>query len=234
MGVRSGATPAVEAAGSPSTKAIGVLGGTFDPVHVGHLAVGQVALAALDLDRVLLMPASLPPHKLDRPITDEAHREAMLRLAIADHPGFEVSRLELERPGPSYAVDTIASLADESAAQRRPEPWFILSAEALRGFPEWRDPDRILALGRIAVAPRPGSDGADTAWLEERFPGRSGRFVSLPGPHIAVSATEVRRRVAEGQPIGGLVPPAVERYIMDHHLYQGPGDPPVERERSDD
>ena len=91
-----------------ATKAIGVLGGTFDPVHVGHLAVGEVALAALDLDRVLLMPASLPPHKLDRPITDAAHREAMLRLAIAAQPGFEVSRIELERPGPSYAVDTIA------------------------------------------------------------------------------------------------------------------------------
>jgi nicotinate-nucleotide adenylyltransferase len=232
MGVTVGTDPASGPAGVAATRAIGVLGGTFDPVHVGHLAVGEVALDALDLDRVLFMPARRPPHKLDRAITDAAHREAMLRLAIAGRDGFEVSRIELERPGPSYAVDTFARLADDSAAEGRPEPWFILSAEALRGFPDWREPDRILALGRIAVAPRPGSDAADSAWLEGRFPGRADRFTTLPGPHLAVSATDVRRRVADGLPIDGLVPPAVERYIMEHHLYQGTGGPPVERERS--
>ena len=140
--------------------------------------------------------------------------------------------MELDRPGPSYAVDTISRLAAASASEGRPEPWFILSAEALGGFPDWRDPDRILALGRIAIAPRPGSDVVDTAWLEERFPGRADRFAALPGPHVAVSATEVRRRVADGLPIDGLVPPAVERYIMEHHLYQGTGGAPDERERS--
>ena len=232
MGVTVDVDAATDAAGIPVTKAIGILGGTFDPVHVGHLTVGEVALETLDLDRVLFMPARLPPHKLDRPITDAVHRDAMLRLAIADRPGFEVSRMELDRPGPSYAVETIARLADESVADGRPEPWFILSAEALRGFPDWRDPERILTLSRIAVAPRPGSDVVDTAWLEERFPGRAERFVALPAPHLALSATEVRRRVAEGLPIDDLVPPAVERYIMEHHLYQGTGDSPDERERS--
>jgi nicotinate-nucleotide adenylyltransferase len=200
-------------------RAIGILGGTFDPVHVGHLAVADVALATLDLERVLLVPARLPPHKLDRPITDARHREAMLHLAVDGRPGLEVSRIELERPGPSYAVDTIAAVAVDGAVTGRPDPWFILSSEALQGFPTWRDPDRILDIGRIAIAPRPGAEPPDRAWLEERFPGRSERFTSLPGPYLAVAATDIRRRVTTGRPIGGLVPPLVERYIMEHHLY---------------
>jgi nicotinate-nucleotide adenylyltransferase len=223
---------ATTADGAPASRAIGILGGTFDPVHVGHLAVADVALGALDLDRVVLMPAGLPPHKLDRPITDAAHREAMLRLAIAGRPGLEVSRLELERPGPSYAVDTLAHVADVSTAEGRPAPWFILSGEALAGFPDWRDPDRILELGRIAVAPRPGAAVPDAAWLEATFPGRADRFAFLPGPRVAVSATDIRRRVLEGRPIDGLVPPSVERYIMEHDLYQEAGDRPAEPERS--
>ena len=169
------------------------------------------------------MPAGQPPHKLDQPITDARHREAMLRLAIADCPGFAVSRIELERPGPSYSVDTLERVTAESDAVGRPDPWLILSSEALLGFPTWRDPDRILALARIAVAPRPGSEPADRGWLEARFPGRSDRFASLPGPHLAVSATEIRRRVALGLTIDGLVPPAVERYIMEHDPLPGGG-----------
>jgi nicotinate-nucleotide adenylyltransferase len=200
-------------------RAIGILGGTFDPVHIGHLAVADVALATLDLERVLLVPARLPPHKLDRPITDARHREAMLRLAVDGQPGIEVSRIELERPGPSYAVDTIGAVAADGAAHGRPDPWFILSSEALLGFPTWRDPDRILEIGRVAIAPRPGVEPPDRAWLEERFPGRSARFASLPGPSVAVAATDIRQRVATGRSISGLVPPLVERYIMEHHLY---------------
>jgi nicotinate-nucleotide adenylyltransferase len=203
-----------------TARAIGILGGTFDPVHVGHLAVAEVARTALDLESVLFMPARQPPHKLDQPITVARHREAMLRLAIADCPGFVVSRIELERPGPSYSVDTLERIAADDDTAGRPDPWFILSSEALLGFPTWRDPDRILALARIAIAPRPGAPPADRGWLEARFPGRSDRFASLPGPHLTVSATEIRRRVAEGLTIDGLVPPAVERYIMEHGLYE--------------
>jgi nicotinate-nucleotide adenylyltransferase len=214
-------------------RPIGLLGGTFDPVHVGHLALGEVARSYLDLESVLFVPALLPPHKLDQPVTDARHREAMLRLAIAGIPGFAVSRLELERPGPSYAVDTIERVVAEGRAEGRPDPWFILSAEALLGFRTWRDPDRILALARIAVAPRPGSAPADPAWLEARFPGRADRFAWLPGPDIPVSATEIRQRVAAGLAIDGLVPPTVERYIMEHHLYQAVDEPPQGRDDPD-
>jgi nicotinate-nucleotide adenylyltransferase len=208
-----------------TARAVGVLGGTFDPVHVGHLAVGEVARTALDLESVLFVPALQPPHKRDQAITDARHREAMLRLAIADTPAFEVSRLELERPGPSYSVDTLEQVAAESAAAGRADPWFILSVEAVAGFPSWRDPDRILALARIAVAPRPGSEPPSRAWLEARFPGRVDRFASLPGPDVSVSATEIRRRVADGLSIDGFVPPAVERYIMEHRLYLAADEP---------
>ena len=220
------------AGGPPATPALGILGGTFDPVHVGHLAVAKAAREALDLERVLFMPARLPPHKLHRSTADATHREAMVRLAIAGEPCFEVSRIELERPGPSYAVDTIERVARDGALEGRPDPWFILSAEALRGFPQWRDPQRILAIGRIAVVPRPGAPTPDARWLEAHFPGRSDRFAFLTGPNVAVSATDIRRRVAAGSPIDGLVPPAVERYIMDHHLYQGSGGEPGIDERS--
>ena len=223
---------------------IGILGGTFDPVHVGHLTVGEVARTTLDLESVLFVPAGQPPHKAGQPSTDSRHREAMVRLAIAECPGFAISRIELDRPGPSYTVDTLELIAGEGAAGGRPDPWLILSSEALLGFPMWREPDRILALARVAVAPRPGSVPADRSWLEERFPGRFDRFASLPGPHLTVSATEIRRRVGQGLTIDGLVPPAVERYIMEHDLYlaaderrqlvgethRAPGDPHRTRE----
>jgi nicotinate-nucleotide adenylyltransferase len=202
-----------------TARAIGILGGTFDPVHVGHLAVGQVALVVLDLERVLFMPAGQPPHKRHQPITDAVHREAMLRLAIAGSPGFALSRLELERAGPSYAVDTIAQVAADGATDGRPDPWFILSSEAMQGFPDWHEPERILEIGRLAVTPRPGTDPPARAWIEAHFPGRSGRVATLPGPHLDVSATLIRQRVAAGLAIDGLVPAAVEAYIMEHHLY---------------
>ena len=197
---------------------VGILGGTFDPIHHGHLGIAEEAREALGLERVLLVPASSPPHKPGRPVTDAAHRLAMVELAIAGNPAFAVSRIEVERGGASYSVDTLEALRSEGMEQ----PWFILSAEALAGFPAWREPDRILSLCRLAVVPRGGYDPLDRAWVAERFPGREDRVTFLPGPLLPISGSVVRRRAAVGRSVRYLVPDAVARYIADHHLYSDP------------
>ncbi len=197
---------------------VGILGGTFDPIHHGHLGIAEEAREALGLERVLLVPASSPPHKPGRPVTDAAHRLAMVELAIADNPAFAVSRIEVERGGASYSLDTLEALRSEGIEQ----PWFILSAEALAGFPAWREPDRILALCRLAVVPRGGYDPLDRAWVADQFPGREDRVTFLPGPLLPISGSVVRRRAAVGRSVRYLVPDAVARYIADHQLYTDP------------
>ncbi len=203
-----------------AARALGILGGTFDPVHVGHLALAYEALRTLDLERVLFVPNAQPPHKDIRDVSPARHREAMLALAIEGEPAFELSRIELEREGPSYAVDTVAELAARSRAEARPEPWFILSAEVLDDFHTWREPQRILDLCRVAVSPRSGAQPLDRRWLSTHFPGREERFAFLPGPVVDVASTAIRERVAADEPISGLVPPAVERYILASGLYR--------------
>lgn len=214
---------------SPSVaglRAIGILGGTFDPVHEGHLALAREAQTVLDLESVLFVPNADPPHKPAATVTPAAHREAMVALAIEAEPAFALSRLELERPGPSFAVDTVTELARRSRAEGRPDPWFVMSSEALRGLPSWRQPQRILELCRVAVAPRPGGRLTDAGWVAEHFPDRDDRFAFLPGPELDISSTVIRERCLRGAPIDGLVPRAVADYIADHGLY-GPGSGPT-------
>ena len=199
---------------------LGVLGGTFDPVHVGHLALATYARDAIGLERVLFVPAGIPPHKTDRPVTPAHHRLAMVELAVADEPTFEVSRVEIDRPGPSYAADTMTILADEERASGRGrELYFILSSEAVAGLPRWHQPDRLLELCRLAVVPRRGVGMPQRAWIEEHFAGREDRFLALAGPDLPVSASQIRRIAAAGGSLEGLVPPVVERYIVEHALY---------------
>ncbi len=213
------------ASASDDHRAIGILGGTFDPVHVGHLALAREAHRVLDLARVLFVPNAEPPHKPAGDVSPSRHREAMLALAIADQPAFEISRIELERVGPSYAVDTVAAFAAQSCAEGRPAPWFILSAEVLDDFHTWRQPLRILELCRVAVSPRLGADPLDRAWLTEHYPGLEDRFAFLPGPMLDVASTTIRSHVAAGQAIDGLVPTAVARYIHEAGLYRAaPGE----------
>jgi nicotinate-nucleotide adenylyltransferase len=201
-------------------RAFGILGGTFDPIHVGHLALAHEARGYLGLDHVLFVPNADPPHKRSPEVTPAAHREAMVTLAIEAEPTFRLSRLELERPGPSYAVDTVAELAQRSRGEGRPEPWFILSAEVLDDLDSWREPLRILDLCRMAVAPRPGAEPLDQAWLTAHYPGREHRFALLPGPQLDVTATDIRERVRRDLPIDDLVPEPVARYIRGHGLYE--------------
>lgn len=202
---------------------IGILGGTFDPVHFGHLAMAEEAREALGLERILFVPAGLPPHKTDRPISAPHHRLAMVELAIAGNPAFAASRIELDRPGPSFTVDTLAALAaTEAAAGRRPDLVLVLSVEALRDLRTWRDPDRILELARLAVVPRDGYPDASRALLAEHFPGREDRAVFLDGPRLRLSASTLRDRAAAGRSLRYLVPDAVATYIGEHALYTDP------------
>jgi len=209
---------------SAAAGRLGILGGTFDPVHLGHLALAEEVRETLDLARVLFVPAGDPWQKVGTDVTPGAIRYALVERAIADNPGFAASRLEIDRPGPTYTAETLAVIADaERAAGRDPDLWFILSAEALAGLPTWRDPERVLALARLAVVPR-ADDAEDLAAAAARFaadfPGERDRALFLPGPRLAISGTLIRARVAAGRSIRYLVPDAVAAAIREYALYQ--------------
>jgi nicotinate-nucleotide adenylyltransferase len=144
----------------------------------------------------------------------------MVQAAIAGNPAFACSRIELDRPAPSYTVDTLEQLAAAGVPSDR--LWFVLSAEALAGLPRWREPDRILDVARIAVVPRAGSETLDGTWVTRQFPGREDRFAFLPGPLLPISGSVIRRRAAANRSVRYLVPDAVASYIADHRLYREP------------
>jgi nicotinate-nucleotide adenylyltransferase len=196
---------------------IGILGGTFNPPHLGHLVCAQEAYLQLELDRVMLMPARIPPHK---PVQDEpgaAHRLELCRLAFARDEGrFEVSDLEVRRTGTSYTVDTLAELQSRAPDS---ELHLIVGADIAAGLPKWREPERVLSLATLAVAERPGTERAAV----ERALGELGgseraRFFDMP--EIGVSSTMLRGRVRAGQPIRYLAPDAVAAYVERHNLYK--------------
>jgi len=196
---------------------LGVLGGTFDPPHYGHLRLAEIALDQLALDRVLFVPAGSPPHKPHQPLTPAFHREAMVSLAIAENERFALSRADLDRPGPHYTADLLTIL---HRAYPDAELVFLMGSDSLAQFLTWRDPARIAAQATLAVLHRPGWEAQVDA-LEEAIPGIRERIVWLEGPFVEISASEIRRRVAEGWPITGMVPPSVEAYIRRHRLYGG-------------
>lgn len=198
-------------------KRIGVFGGTFDPPHIGHLWLATMAADELDLDRVLFMPAAKPPHKRRR-MTAAAHRLLMTRLAIAADPLFEVSGIEMERPGPSYTVDSLHELQRLYGDEAR--LFLIMAVDSLAQIDTWRDPDRILALADWAVGPRPGNAAPPRDWLDRRFGEAASRIHLLEGLGLAISASEIRQRVAAGRAIRYLVPRAVEKLILDRGLYR--------------
>jgi nicotinate-nucleotide adenylyltransferase len=204
-------------------SSIGFLGGTFDPIHLGHLALARAARSSLALDEVLFVPAARPPHKLGRPITAAADRLAMVELATRDEPGTAVSRIELDRPGPSYTVDTVASLLEEAARDDRPiDLTVILSVESFADLPDWHAVDRLVELATIAVAPRPGHPLPEPTALADRLPGIVGRLAVIHATLPDISASTIRELVAAGRPIDHLVPPRVAAYIREHDLYREP------------
>ena len=211
-----------QAAAPPAIVAgsVGLLGGTFDPIHLGHLAAGEAAREELGLERVIFIPAGDPPHK-PGPTASADDRARMTELAIAENPAFEMSRIELDRPGPSFAVDTVEQFAREAKEAGRPAEFtFILSAEAFLGLPRWKDPLRLLDLARFVVVPRADVEPPSQSWVADHFQGRTDRFTMLDRPHLAISSTEIRMRVAAGRSVRYLVPEAVCDYIAHHGLYR--------------
>lgn len=196
---------------------IGVLGGTFDPIHKGHLMIAETARTALSLSEVVFVPAARTPLKESDSILAAEHRVQMVRLAIADYPYFKLDTLELDRPGPSYTVDTIAELKNKLGAEN--ELFFIIGWDSLAQFPRWREPARIIQMCNLVAAPRPGYALPDRDALEAAVPGISLRLIILRKPEIEISATEIRERVAQGLSIGDLVPETVAEYIKQHKLY---------------
>lgn len=196
---------------------IGVLGGTFDPVHMGHLIIAEEARGSLNLSEIILVPAGQPLLKPARPITPAEHRLQMLHLAIADKPYFKVSVIEVERPGPSYAVDTIAELRCQYGSED--EIFFILGWDSLVQLPEWREPLRLIELCYLVAVPRPGYPHPGLKALEASIPGISQRVVFLEKPEIDISASAIRELAARGLSLRQLVPEPVEDYIRQHKLY---------------
>lgn len=195
----------------------GILGGTFDPPHYGHLVIAEQTREALELAGVLFMPAAQPPHKLEWDITPAAHRRDMVQLAIADNPAFSLLTIELERDGPSYSVDLLERLSADRPGQ---EFVFIVSVEAARQMPTWRNPQRLLELTEVAVVPRLGYPPLEVGWADHAFPGQRDRFLYVGTSPVGHSASDVRSRVAAGLTIRYLVPPAVEDYIARYRLYR--------------
>lgn len=182
---------------------IGVFGGTFDPVHVGHLAIAQAALDSAKLDRIVFVPARRSPLKERGPDASEADRLLMLQAAVKGEPRFAVSRVELEREGPSYTVDTLEALRPEG------ELFLILGSDALADFPRWRSPDRIRALAKVLVARRPGAPEPDSAWAQ-----------AFDAPSLDISSRELRVRASRGLSLRYLVPDDVWRHIEHNGIYR--------------
>lgn len=193
---------------------LGLLGGTFDPVHLGHLVMAEMARHRFELDRVVWIPAGDPPHKRGEAVTPAEHRLAMVRLAIQDNPGFEVSRWELDHPGPSYTLRTVQGFA---ALYPGADLRFLTGADSILEFLTWHRHEELIEACRFIAATRPGYD---LAGLRETLPPRyQERIDLLPLPWIDLSSTELRERFRAGEPVRYLVPDPVEAYARTHRLY---------------
>jgi nicotinate-nucleotide adenylyltransferase len=193
---------------------IGLLGGTFDPPHYGHLVAAQEVAWRLHLHRVLFLPARQNPLKRDEPISPSEQRCEMVQLAIADNALFELSTADLDRPAPSYTADLLRSLSAPDHTL-----FFIVGADILPELPRWRDPDQILRLACLVAVTRPNSPRPDLVSLGRLVPDSSARVSVVDIPGLAIASRDLRERVRRGQPIRYLTPPAVERYIIKKRLY---------------
>ena len=205
---------------------VGVLGGTFDPLHYGHMLLADTARVQLRLDRVLFAPAGQPPHKPEAQPSSVAHRVALVQAALAGaaEPSFRFSRVDLDRPGPQYTVDTLTILREACPLS---ELWLLIGADSLADLSKWREPARIVTLARLAVLPRPGYspdlDAVAVHLASGDLPAKTldlcQRVDWLTGPSLDVSSTELRARARRGLPLRYLVPPAVEEYVREQKLY---------------
>jgi len=196
---------------------LGILGGTFDPVHNGHLIVADVAREQLNLKEILFIPAGQPWLKVERSITSAKHRLEMLRLALDDTPYFRISEMEIKRSGPTYTIDTINELRKRLDAED--ELFFILGQDILMQLPQWHDASEMVQLCYLVAAPRPGVKKPDLKALEAQIPGITQRVMLMKQPMVDISASDIRERVARGLSVRHLVPESVNRYIKENRLY---------------
>lgn len=209
MGRRVGFAPRV------TGERIGILGGVFDPIHYGHLAIAEQTREALELDQVLLMPAGQPVHRA-APQASADDRARMIELAVADNDRLLLSRLEIDTDRPSYSVDTLEQLAHDRPGAALT---LIVSAEAASYLPTWSRPLRLLELAEVAIVPRLGYADIPREWLDHHFPAHVDRFRFVDATRLGHSSSDIRTRLAEGRTIRYLVPRAVVTYIGEHHLY---------------
>ena len=198
-----------------SDRRVGVMGGTFDPIHYGHLVTAEEARWQFDLDEVVFVPTGRPWQKPTGVIPTE-HRYLMTVIATASNPCFSVSRIEIDEPGPTYTVETLRRLGDQLGSGTR--LFFISGADAVLQILTWKDPEEILRLAEVIAATRPGYD---LSRLEETVPAATGRVHAMTIPALAISSTGIRARVASGAPINYLVPEGVARYVEKVGLYRG-------------
>ena len=196
---------------------IGVLGGTFDPIHNGHLIVAKEVRNRLDMAVIMFVPAGQPWLKTVTPVSPVEHRVNMVRLAIGGKPHLKISTIEVDRPGNTYTVDTMAELQAQLGTNHT--FFFVLGWDNLPELPQWKEPSRLIGMCYLVAVPRPGYSRPDLEALEARIPGLSQRVIVIDRPEVDISATEIRHRVAQGLPISHLVPEPVERYIKEHKLY---------------
>jgi len=198
------------------TVRLGILGGTFDPIHYGHLAIAEEARVRFALERVLFVPAGEPPHK-EQGLASGEQRYLMTVLATADHPAFAVSRIEIDRSGPSFTVETLRLL---HAQQPDEELFLILGADMAVDFPKWREPETILELAQVIVATRPGIPNAALDALSKQ-PGME-RLLLMPAPGLDISSTALRQRIHAGTGLRYLTPDPVAAYLTKEGLYSSP------------
>jgi nicotinate-nucleotide adenylyltransferase len=219
--VNEAITPDQSAAAVPTAhcRRIGIFGGTFDPIHIGHLILAEEAHFQLQLDCVYLVPAGDPPHKRQRRLTPVDHRVQMCELATADIDYLHVSRIDADRPGPHYTVDMVRLMRQQAAPGA--ELFFLMGMDSLRDLPSWYEADWLVK-NCILVALTRHDVTLDWAKLEADLPGVRERVIILDMPELEIASNQIQRRVRQGQPIRHQVPRAVEAYIAAHHLYRVP------------
>ncbi len=200
-------------------RSLGIFGGTFDPPHIGHLILAAEAQAQFQLDRVLWVLTPDPPHKRDQSITDLEHRLTMVKLALADSPGFELSTVDVDSPGPHYAVDTVRILAGQYPSTRLV---YLMGGDSLHDLPAWHDPAGFVsACQSIGVLRRP-DDTVDMDSLEAEIPGIAQKVLFMDAPLLDIAAHDIRQRVASGRPFRYYLPTRIFTYILDQGLYAHP------------
>jgi nicotinate-nucleotide adenylyltransferase len=200
---------------------IGVMGGTFDPVHLGHIAIAEEARRLCNTSEVVFVPAGHPYFKSMAHISAAEHRIRMLHLALAPTPYFKVSLIEIQRPGPTYTVETLLRLKETLKAGD--EIYFIVGWDSLLSLPRWQDPMRLISLCRLVAAPRPGYPVPDVTLLEKDLPGITQRLTVMERPLMDISSSDIRDRVRRGLPIDHLAPRDVAAYIKEQGLYKNRG-----------